>query len=103
MGVGMGELRAVDDRDAEIAQLKLRVSGLENEVQKWRSRAYYAEGAAREAEETICPMAQGDPHRMCILAEAMADTLSRAVGRDPTLSDWLEEDAALQGDADVSR
>jgi len=95
----MADLRTVDDRDAEIARLKLRIGGLEAEVQKWRSRAYYAEGAIREAEEMICPMANGDPHRTCGLAEALSDTLARAIGRDPTLADWLDEAAPEEAHA----
>lgn len=97
----MADLRSVDDRDGQIAALHQRVAGLENEAQKWRARAYYAESALREAEETICPMAQGDPHRMCAMATALADTVARAVGRDPTLADWLQETA--EGDANADR
>lgn len=85
--------RAVGDRDAEIASLKLRIAGLENEVRKARARAYYAEGAARDAQRMICPMAEGDPHRTCGLAEALSDTLAAACARDPSLSAWLEENA----------
>jgi hypothetical protein len=83
----------VDDRDAEIEALKLRIRGLENELQKARARAYYAEGAARDAEENICPMAIGDPHRMCALAEGLSDALARAQARHPDLSEWLEQTA----------
>jgi hypothetical protein len=83
----------VDERDAEIAALKLRISGLEGELRKARARAYYAEGRSREAEETICPMGIGDPHRTCAMAEALADTLARACARHPDLPEWLEQTA----------
>lgn len=86
-------MKEVDERDAEIEALRRRVEGLENEARKWRSRAFYAEGALAEAEATVCPMSQGDPHNTCSLAEALADTLGRACARDPTLSDWLDETA----------
>lgn len=91
-----GTLRAVDDRDAAISRLTLRVSGLENEVRKWRARALHAEHALERADEHVCPMAVGDPHRSCELAEALSDTLARAIGRDPTLSDWLQETSEEQ-------
>lgn len=86
-------MRAADDRDAEILRLQLRVRGLENEVERWRRRAFYAEAEAKEAQATICPMAIGDPHRACGMAEALSDTLARACARDPTLSGWLDETA----------
>ena len=86
-------IRAADDRDAKIAALELRIAGLENELHKARTRAFYAEGQAREADETICPMAIGDPHRTCTLSTALADTLARACERHPDLQEWLEETA----------
>lgn len=97
----MVEMTVVPQADlaAKIATLQHREDGLLNEVAKWRARAFYAEGALKEAEETICPMAVGDPHRQCGIAEALADALARACERDPTLSDWLDETAS---DASVS-
>jgi hypothetical protein len=84
-------LRAVDDKDAEIVRLQARIRGLENELKKARARAYYSEGVAREAAEEVCPMAHGDPHRMCSLAEGLSDALARAQAKHPDLSAWLEE------------
>ena len=86
-------LREADERDAEIAALKLRVAGLENDLRKATARAFYAEGWAKESEATICPMAIGDPHRFCTLATALSDTLARACLRHPDLAEWLDATA----------
>lgn len=70
---------------------RLRIAGLENELSKWRSRALHAEHDCKRLDDMVCPMAIGDPHNTCSLAEALSDTLAAAIGRDPTLSDWLDE------------
>ena len=86
-------MRPVDERDAEIARLKHRIRDLEVDAKNARCRAFYAEGQAREAEKRECPMAIGDPHNTCALAEGLADALARACGRHPDLQEWLEQTA----------
>jgi hypothetical protein len=93
------DFRAVDDRDEKIAALNMRVAGLENELRKARTRAFYAEGEAREAAARVCPMSLGDPHAMCALAEGLSDALARACERHPDLQEWLEETAEPVGEA----
>lgn len=80
---------------------RLRIAGLENQLATWRSRALYAEHELQRQDEMVCPMAIGDPHNTCGLAEALSDTLAAAIGRDATLSDWLDERSKVE-DADAA-